>query len=247
MIRKPGFVPLPEVERYSDVITLGSLGFPSGFDEERIELHVGRLERAVYFGGIKSVILSSYRGDTTQYQVGATGDNNQGLATATFAASVSKAEAGQIESSHDELAHPDYSWQEVAIKFNNAEIDDRLHGADLGPMDAKQRARLMNKVATSQLLNNILNTETSPTNLIAEGITRGFHLLVYQLALDNSVQKDLMISTMAIAAWGPISDFFVPDYRKDGPFKHSLFASFRIDRLGMAATQLALPIIRGHN
>lgn len=46
------YVPLPEVSEHTDRIVVGELGLPVGFDLDRLELHVPRVELICQIAGI---------------------------------------------------------------------------------------------------------------------------------------------------------------------------------------------------
>lgn len=199
-------------------------------------------------GGVKLLVLSSYQGDTTQAAVGVSGYDGSGNATAMFSAFVSKAELGQSDSSKDVVAHADFSWRQLGIKFNNAEIDQRLMNAPRGPMDAKARAKLMHRVIRRELATDVVQNELSPGKLMGESLSAGFDIAFIHFLLGLSMPGTLRAMAFGRALAAPvIGNLLVENDRKDGPYKYSFAHYFRLDRAAISVSQLALPVVRGRN
>lgn len=173
--------------------------------------------------------------------------DGKGAATALFAATAAKAELGRGESSSDALAHNDFKWRNLGIRFNNPEINQRLTDAPQGPMDANARAKLMNQVIRRAFASDVMRHELSYGKLAGEGFLAGMDaslLYIFNLPMPRS----LAVVAAARALANPIvMGMLVEDYRKDGPYKYSFAHVFCIDRAAVAASQLIRPTIRSRD
>lgn len=60
-------MPLPEVGEYTDMITVGALGLPVGFDESALVLNVGGMLRLNAMAGLGKVTIVGEQGEPTKF------------------------------------------------------------------------------------------------------------------------------------------------------------------------------------
>lgn len=158
MSSKIGFVPLGEVNEYTDVLTVGNLGLPSGFDSDQLELHVERTIARARLAEVGHLSINGYRGDTTKRDFGVGGVSGQGVGTAVRSAIVTRAKIHQSEINQGETdGHGRaYKWLDARAWINNAEIEDRIKQDgdrwDKGLWDPAARAKYMDAALKGGIL-----------------------------------------------------------------------------------------------
>jgi hypothetical protein len=151
MSSRVGFVPLYEVGEYTDALSVGNLGLPTGFDEDSLELHVSRTVARARLAEVGHLSISGFRGATTKHDFALGGMSHQGVGTATQSMIATKAKLHQGEINKGELEGPqhgsEYEWLEARTWINNAEIEERIKSDgdrwDKGVYDPLARAKYM--------------------------------------------------------------------------------------------------------
>lgn len=224
MSKIPGFVPLPEVNKYTEAIHVGELGLPVGFDTERLELHIGRTARLARLGDIEHTSISGFRGGTTDYSFGVGGISNDGIGTAVRNIAVAKTKLTEvdIESSKGPL---NYRWGHAEVRVNNAEIEERLKAQtdkwELGVFDPKGRAKLMDKAIRHGLCDAAYEVilESNPPkvltrSLILQGMDTAFVLATIGDQFEYNVKTAAVVGYGMKVALRPLNNFLIQQYAK---------------------------------
>ncbi len=146
----PSFVPIHEVQEYTDSIVVHNLGLPVGFDEEQLEINLSGLARTAKMAGLGHLSIIGFRGDTTEHGIGVGSVFGDGTASAMKISTMTKAKLHDIDIENDGFGTPrEYHWKNAVLKINNAEVEDRIRtDGDKWPrqqFDAQGRAKYMDK------------------------------------------------------------------------------------------------------
>lgn len=250
---KRGYVPLHQVGEYSEKIVVGELGLPVGFDAERLNLHVGRTERAMHWAGIGQLSLAGYHGETTQY--GYSADNIfGGVGTAVGAKVATKAKTYEADSDAHKAESFHYRWRHTGIKFNNAEIVQRITTDDKwdkGVFDPTARAHYMDKALKAGIRADIADNEL---NIPAAAGELGWYMLLNTVSWGDYGQEMVHNTPgWAMSRIGVLAVYhrlLIPytrradNHLKGGPEKASmLFYAFKLDRAMAAAATMTRRLI----
>jgi len=126
--RESAYVPVSVLAEADDSSLIWRLALPEYAPSEQIMVNVKRLGRLAHLGGMESLRVDGYAGDTTQVAPQVTSVDGQGAATAAAEGSVAKAEthkAGTSGFADPEIPY-DYEWTRGAISLNVAELDERV-------------------------------------------------------------------------------------------------------------------------
>jgi hypothetical protein len=134
------------VSHYSEDVVFGSLGLPTGFDDERLLVNLRGINRVRSIAGLGIVSVVGERGEITTYDHDITSMSPSG--EATLGAKQKEHKVGLVEGN---VTFPTGSSflgsADTVVKVNTAEIDNRIrtkHGI-AALYEAKPRAKLLNE------------------------------------------------------------------------------------------------------
>jgi hypothetical protein len=125
----PREVFLPDVPTYTDEIVFGNLGFPVGFDNERILVNLRAFERVQAVAGLGNISIIGHRGENQPFEAQITSVDRSGAATLGAAGKRHKKPLG-----HGNVAFPTTSSffdnPSAVIKVNFTELEAQIDEAD---------------------------------------------------------------------------------------------------------------------
>ncbi len=136
--RLPTNVPLPEVNQYADELTIGNLGLPVGFDDERLLVNLRAFHRVRAVAGLGDISIVGTSGDVGgyDYQIGSTDESG----TASLGA-VSKRHNKPLSSANISwpLGTSSFGKPDVTVEVNNSETQEQVKdvAGSEGLFDAK--------------------------------------------------------------------------------------------------------------
>lgn len=142
------YVPLPEVDKYTDSLVFGNLGLPVGFDQERLLVNVPGINRIQKVAGLGMLSIIGYRGEREPDTYQISGVSHSGIATFGGMFKSDKADLSDVEvdfpRSVSIIDKPD-----IKIKVNGAEIQERITEKPdkypRGVFDPNAQAKYLNK------------------------------------------------------------------------------------------------------
>lgn len=122
------FVPLAAMGDLEQERVIWRANLPDYAPSENITINLDKLARLARLGGMESIRVESYVGDTTQIVPEVNSVDQHGVASASKKASISKAKTLKTEvgGALDIEVPYDYRWQLGKISLNIAEIDERV-------------------------------------------------------------------------------------------------------------------------
>lgn len=226
-----GFVPLPKVEQEQPAENiLFELNLPSFVDQDRIGVHLRRIERQMSISGIKTLVVRG-SGDVErgQDQVEVTGINPDGSALA------SKVKAGtRRKSSSSSRGYESDSPVGIYISTRQTNLEVSVKNGEIGD-EISGRGRSLREVPEwSKELNMALGREIrarGTENLIRDTSWLEKTLLSFYVTFDLAIVQDpaLFIRAMIIQNMFTRLLVFLRE-GKEGYFRHSLFFGPQLDR-----------------
>lgn len=136
-----GFVPLPLIGEYTDTLSVHNLGFPVGFDEERLGVNLRGIERFAGCASIGAVEIYGASGQASDISINPVG-NNFGVATA----------AGRVSATQQRLASGKISGRgyhpTAIVKINTSEVAEQIRSDGKfrrGQFDPAAQAKYLDK------------------------------------------------------------------------------------------------------
>ncbi|HSX15216.1 MAG TPA: hypothetical protein VLF40_00300 [Candidatus Saccharimonadales bacterium] len=269
MSKKPGFVPLPEVPEHTEHISLENLGLPIGFDEERLLVNVGameRIRRAIGLGDI--VVTAAYLNDSMPAVDGVSESGVATMAKASFADLFQRPPGRAALENEDWVKNSDglidrlaaeltasFIPRDAVLALDLRERDERFRRAGKGVLDASLQAQFLSGSIKDGLYDANRKASITPYSLVATLVAHGgvtSVLAVFDYAVTDTVNAELLISgnllTRAALLLAVMSDA-LPSVRESHPdvtfkefwlhLRHSLIAGATLDRYLMGQTALA--------
>lgn len=122
------YVPLSELSDYEDRRLIWRVELPPYAPAEQIGINTRRLGKLARLGGLESLRVATYAGETTKVTPGIDSVDEFGQATASMSAAETKADLQQNNlSSFEDIEIPyEYQWQKGSILINSSELDYRI-------------------------------------------------------------------------------------------------------------------------
>ena len=203
-------VPLPEVAEYTDAIQIGSLGLPQGFDDERVLVNVGAIERFRKAEGLGELTIQATYLESSHPAVA--GMDRQGTAVLENLRSASSRKLTRI-SYMDDGPELDDAMENLSRKFpgigfafnmilsnmrtlrlNNMaltldlrerDMHARAHKTPRSVLDPKFQGNYLNTAVREGLwsINQKINADRYL--MTTSGLIAGFVLGMHEMGLDN--------------------------------------------------------------
>ena len=141
------WVPVSDLADMESGELVWRVNLPPYVPADRMAVNVQRLGHLARLGGFASLRIGSYSGETTITTPGIDSVAQDGSATATMSAAISKAETQQ--SSVDPTravyrGYDDYVWTRGQVLLNTSEIDNRVGKKGTNVRDAKTWSKELN-------------------------------------------------------------------------------------------------------
>ena len=173
MMSRQEFVPLPDVDPERDGIAFGSLGFPIGFDEERLLVNVGRVQTVTKIGGVGRVSVVGVTGEETTFAHNVSGVNSDGSASVGLGVFKNKqpvvngVRIGEMPEQDNQYVKPD-----VVVEVNTAERDRILSEKyKHGQLNPRGQAELLSRTMADGLATGVklrqLNAMTGVEKIVS--------------------------------------------------------------------------------
>jgi len=240
MSRESHYIPVQNVNDFSDTVAFGELGLPVGMDADRLVVNLDRLEQIAKLGQIGHLTVRGFRGNTTDYAYGVSGMSADGIGTATRSIAVTKANIADADTERKDDLPNGYRWADATVKINNAEIEERIKNDgdrwDMGLIDPYARAKYMNS-ALKKGVRTATYDATFPfgapleiTGFLSIGL--GLNYLIFKGLLGYEHETSLALTAANTALDSPIKEIWHRFIRqKDLPeIQWSVFTSPKLDR-----------------
>jgi len=146
MSKESAYISASELGEIEHPRIVWRVALPDYAPAENILVNVDRLNRLAWLGGMESLRVSSYSGDTTQVSAEAGDINEQGAATAIMKGSVTKAKTYKtaVDNSSEGFLTSGLAWTKGKVQLNITEIDEKvLRKSNL--RDPKEWSRQLDK------------------------------------------------------------------------------------------------------
>ncbi len=164
------YVTLPEVNEYTDMVNISSLGLPVGFDQERLSFNIVAMEKSMKWGGLGHLAIRSDEGVRRNVDIDVNGTNDDGTASAVgrVATSSVKLQEVKLPGTGDGIrgawAPHYYGREDALIKINATEKEQRIIDNEKkwpkGPFDPNAQAHFINKAIEEGLKSAALKKHT---------------------------------------------------------------------------------------
>lgn len=223
------YIPLPEVNDSSDVLHIGRLGLPVGFDQERLLINVGAIEKAIAWGGLSHLVIDANEGQKRSVSITAHSDAG-GRLMATGSGSLRKArlqssttEQNQLPGYHDSLDKIHYDKTSAHIVINTSEKDQRILDKQKkwprGPHEVDAQATVLNMTIQEGLKSAITSSHFNRPKAItttmmcgASGFMRHAEQSATSAEFAEAIAVTFIGMNAVMAAYGRIIDkYHLPD------------------------------------
>lgn len=171
----PRAVPLPEVADYTDEIVFRDMGFPQGFDEERINVNLRGIDRVMAAAGLGTILVHSVDGPAPEQDIQIGSMNANGTAAISAVASRlknPKLGVGNVRfNNRTDLGKPKV---QIAVMRNraNVAIDSKAHNKK-GIMEPVAQALVLNNAVKAGLVDASKHANVDPSKLRLSAIHYG--------------------------------------------------------------------------
>lgn len=238
-------MPLPEVNEQSDRIIIGDMGLPVGFDQERLLVHLPRLERIAHLAGMGTLTIAGFRGDTTEYGYSVGGVSEDGVGSAISSMVTTKAKIHESGAELDKRALPfPHRWHDGSVKINNAEIEDRIKNDgdkwEKGVFDEQARAKYMSDALQRGLVvaagESTFPDKPLSDTLAISGLKKSACTMIWAYAFKTGVPEGFLLHTGFSTSFRLALSTLYPALTKKllPPFKFSLAEHVFYDRYAAA-------------
>lgn len=251
MSKEAAYVPVSELSDLEHSRVIWRAALPDYAPAENILVNVDRLSRLASLGGMESLRITGYSGDTTQVTPEAGSVNQQGVATAVLKGSVSKAETHKANASAFEDAELpyEYQWTKGRIALNLSEIDERVaRKSDL--RDPKQWSKQLDRALRSGVRDSSWESLIAGSTNKTAGLYALAGVITGNVILDG-LDPDKLVPDSAqsyvIYALLMHHGFYKLGGLRAGfsDRKHALMLGVPLDRyLALNATSRALPLVK---
>lgn len=237
--REKVYTPLPEVnEQTSRIkIAVGSLALPVGLEPSWIGVDIPVLERAASLAGTHFLVIGGENGE--QDEVHVSGSMGEDGSLASSAAEIAKKQRGSLENFSIDGDLNDFI---TIIKLNNAAR--RADSGDIANQyDPYIQADLLDKAMRNQLMRASIKSNSNRGENVLDPLMDGAKVMIAAQAamLDSLTTTSGRVATgvysTAIVVRGLIRN--VKSTRIGIEAQHSLFSSFKADRIALSMAYLA--------
>ncbi|HEX8763359.1 MAG TPA: hypothetical protein VF733_06420 [Candidatus Saccharimonadales bacterium] len=255
-----GYISVSEIQSRQETDREGflewNINLPSHVDQERLQIHEGRVKLIGRFAGFGGVTVSEYQGNVTTYDAPAIGGIfNDGTAAAagTAAATEAKRERSMLQYDGPVLAQ-NYLWPQATVSINRAEVGSRVathvrNGHDDQKAWAYELNASLQRGLRSAAKQNIYD-KNDPTDVFGSSMT-ATALIVGSLPPVNTLS--IFPLTIATIYWGIqyrveslINNTSMENPPRFIDRRWSIFpsVSFNPDRYALASLVTTLPLVR---
>ena len=236
---------LPQEEMYWHTI------LPPNIDLDRLQINVGRIQTLQRLGGLASIDVVGYEGETTKYGFGVDSTQADGSSSATASMAVEKAETHQVELDLSrDPRHYRYQKNDARIKVNVTELYERVRAADQladYQLDWHQLyAQELNAVlsrgiiraAREHLINNV--DSKSRGDFWFSTVLAGILAAMDGGSMDDLAYNALLLhslvgNTVALASGWVDKKQYAPLFSEGDAMRFSLIDGYQVDRVAAAA------------
>lgn len=149
-----GFIPIPDIDQYSDMVSIHQLGLPIGFDEASIGFNLNLAERIRSICGLGQLNMTVEAAEQNHLDVMPV-SNQGGIASAAVRASVAKPAAYRFNKPDIDETYLVINRPDVTVRLNSNSIDEQIAKREkrsgAGQYDPHLRAKALNQIGTTAL------------------------------------------------------------------------------------------------
>lgn len=123
----PKFMPLSELELYSDPKLTWNVNLPEYIPKEEIGINVNKIKLLSHLAGLAHLRIDSRSGEESTEMVSPTSINRHGAATGSLTTTVTKARltSSEVDNSKSKPRYSEYQWGNGRITINTTELQKR--------------------------------------------------------------------------------------------------------------------------
>jgi hypothetical protein len=244
--RESSYIPVPELGDLEESRLIWRVNLPDYAPAENILVNVDRINKLAWLGGMESLRVSSYDGNTTQVSAEIGGIDNNGTATAVMKGAVAKAKTFEVDNAAQSASLQRYGWSKNRVNLNIPEIDERV-ARSTNLRDPNEWSKQLNKalkpaIRESSWQSLIQQSSSKMTIPLAVGINTPFYELLK--VFGSQIQFNALgIYALSAFVMSPLLGhrYGIPVREQ----KHTLVPGFPIDRyLAVSAFSRVNPLIK---